>query len=181
MRIIPYELFEYTPELSIKALRKEFGMYDYCLNKNKKNKAMQFFLDMGRNYFNLSFVQWIKEMQKRKYYINSFHLSYLQKIENKYEIVNTNLFLILECCIQWEIKNFLPYKKNVSWFEIIKKFLNKDIYYNFNFNLDIFDSLKKMYIEHFMKLNQKKNFKPKNLDMTKVFNLFSSMLYNKIN
>ncbi|PWF94186.1 hypothetical protein SMH99_26050 [Spiroplasma poulsonii] len=35
MRIIPYELYKYTPNLSLMALRKEFGMYDYCLNMNK--------------------------------------------------------------------------------------------------------------------------------------------------
>lgn len=33
MRIIPYELFSYTPDMILTALRKELLMYDHCLNK----------------------------------------------------------------------------------------------------------------------------------------------------
>lgn len=66
MRIIPYELYKYTPNLSLMALRKEFGMYDYCLNMNKTNIAMQPFLNLGRNYFDLSFQKWFIEMKKKE-------------------------------------------------------------------------------------------------------------------
>ncbi|WBL31437.1 hypothetical protein [Candidatus Phytoplasma sacchari] len=170
MRIIPYELFKYTPDLSLQALRKEFGMYDYYLNKKKKNKAMQFFLDMDRNYFNLSFSKWIKEMQKRKHYINSFHLFYFKN--NKYKLIKTNFFLIIECCIQWKIKNFSPYKLNLDWFDILNKIVKreKDLYPKFNLNT--FNNSTEWYKKKFIKLNKNNNFKPKNLDIQKVFEYF---------
>ncbi|WCA22492.1 hypothetical protein [Candidatus Phytoplasma oryzae] len=171
MRIIPYELLKYTPELSLKALRKEFGMYDYCLNKNKKNKAMQFFLNMGRNYFNLSFAKWVEEMQKRQYYVNSFHIIYSKNI--KYKSIKTNFILLLECCIQWEIKNFLPYKIDMNWFDVMNKLKNKKLYYNFN--LSIFNNVKEWYKQKFMKLNKKNNLKPQKLDMKKVYEYFHSI------
>ncbi|CCP89000.1 conserved hypothetical protein, partial sequence, partial [Candidatus Phytoplasma solani] len=92
MRILPYELYQYAPDLSLCALRKEFGMYDYCLNKNIKNQGMQPFLDMGRNYFNLSFNKWILEMNKRGHYVNTFHSFYSHNIA--YKEIETNFFLI---------------------------------------------------------------------------------------
>lgn len=120
MRILPYELYKYAPDLSLCALRKEFGMYDYCLNNGIRNKGMQPFLDLDRNYFNLLINKWVDEMKKRKHYVNTFHYFYAKN--NKYLKIKTNVFLILECCIQWNIKNFVPYKSNLSWFEIAIKF-----------------------------------------------------------
>ncbi|MDO7983392.1 MAG: hypothetical protein Q8764_00475 [Pigeon pea little leaf phytoplasma] len=124
MRIIPYELYPYASDISLCALRKEFGMYDYCLNKNIKNKAMQPFLDLGRNYFNLSIRKWVLEMNQRHHYVNSFHDFYSRN--HDYTIVNTDLLFILECCLQWELKGFLPQNRNISWYIIFKSLLSID-------------------------------------------------------
>jgi hypothetical protein len=178
MRIIPFELFEYTPDLSLCALRKEFGMYDYCLNKEKKNKAMQPFLNMKRNYFNLSFIKWTEEMIKRKHYLNSFYLFYSKN--NNYNLIKTNIFLILECCVQWEIKKFQPYQKKISWFCITKNFVRKNIeFVDIDFNLNIYNILLKWYRKNFFQINHNNDYKPKNLNMSEVIENFRFILFKQ--
>ncbi|MDO8053958.1 hypothetical protein OC707_00610 ['Opuntia sp.' phytoplasma] len=177
MRIIPYELYPYAPDISLCALRKEFGMYDYCLNKNIKNKAMQPFLDLGRNYFNLSINKWVLEMHQRIHYVNSFHDFYSKN--HNYKIVNTNFLVILECCLQWELKRFMPHNKNISWYIIIKSFLSIDNQNNLYdlLSLDMYQYLKKWYCDNFMFSNKQGNLKPKNLDMKKVILFFKQNLF----
>lgn len=176
MRIIPYELYTYAPDISLRALRKEFGMYDYCLNKKIKNKGMQPFLELGRNYFNLSFHKWILEMSQRKHYVNSFHNFYAKN--NKYEVFPTNFCLILECCIQWEIKQFLPYNISLSWFQISKYLLSMkhNNYLNYYLSEDIYKYLIKWYCSSFIHKNNKGLLKPKNLHMNKIILFFSNNL-----
>ncbi|RAM58000.1 hypothetical protein DH96_00370 [Candidatus Phytoplasma oryzae] len=176
MRIIPYELYKYTPNLSLCALRKEFGMYDYCLNNRINNRAMQPFLNLGRNYFNLSFIKWVEEMKKRNHYINNFHLFY--SANNTYNEINTDFFLILECCIQWEIKCFVPYKSSFSWYKIAKENLISS-HFSFlinNFNLKIYKILLIWYKSEFMKINKNGFFKPKKLNMLQVIEYFDKSL-----
>ncbi|MDO8059988.1 hypothetical protein [Candidatus Phytoplasma citri] len=177
MRIIPYELYPYAPDISLCALRKEFGMYDYCLNKNIKNKAMQPFLDLGRNYFNLSINKWVLEMHQRIHYVNSFHDFYAKN--HNYTIVNTNFLVILECCLQWELKRFMPHNKNISWYIIIKSFLSVDNQNNLYdlLSLDMYQYLKNWYCDNFMFSNKQGNLKPKNLDMKKVILFFKKNLF----
>ncbi|MDV3196359.1 MAG: hypothetical protein Q8885_02510 [Candidatus Phytoplasma stylosanthis] len=180
MRIIPYELYPYTPDISLCSLRKEFGMYDHCLNKDIKNKAMQPFLDLGRNYFNLSIHKWFLEMNKRLHYVNSFHSFYAKK--HKYTTVNTNFLIILECCIQWEIKNFFPYNTSLPWYEIYKSLLvinNQSYFSYYSLSFERYQYLKKWYHENFMCLNKQGNLKPKNLDMNKVIIFFKKYLIIK--
>lgn len=184
MRIIPYELYPYASDLSLCALRKEFGMYDYCLNTCKNNQAMQLFLDMKRNYFYLSFDLWVLEMQKRKHYINSFHFFYANK--HKYKFINTDFILILECCIQWEIKGFKPYNVSLSWFLVAFKCLeqqqedknNYSITPKTNYYLDfyIYQKLLFWYKQTFMRANEKGNLKPKKLNIEEVKNYFQTQL-----
>ncbi|MBT1576968.1 hypothetical protein KEC49_02220 ['Elaeagnus angustifolia' witches'-broom phytoplasma] len=190
MRIIPYELYPYTSDLALCALRKEFGMYDYCLNTCKNNKAMQPLLDMKRNYFYLSFDLWVLEMQQRKHYINSFHLFYANK--HKYCLINTDFILILECCIQWEIKGFMPYNTSLSWFLVALKCLEQQQeaksqttpHPNFvptpstNYYLDfcIYQKLLLWYKQTFMQANEKGNLKPKQLNMEEVKSYFQTQL-----
>ncbi|CCP88431.1 hypothetical protein [Candidatus Phytoplasma solani] len=171
MRILPYELYQYAPDLSLCALRKEFGMYDYCLNKNIKNQGMQPFLDMGRNYFNLSFNKWILEMNKRGHYVNTFHSFYSHNIA--YKEIETNFFLILECCIQWEIKQFLPYENNLSWYQIAFQKINSNKIKN-NFNFTIYQKLMIWYKNHFIQLNKKGLMKPNKLNMASIISFFSN-------
>ncbi|QKX95593.1 hypothetical protein [Candidatus Phytoplasma asteris] len=191
MRIIPYELYPYASDLALCALRKEFGMYDHCLNTCKNNKAMQPFLDMKRNYFYLSFDLWVLEMQQRKHYINSFHLFYANK--HKYSLINTDFILILECCIQWEIKGFMPYNTSLSWFLVALKCLEQqqqepksqtNPHPNFvptpstNYYLDfcIYQKLLLWYKQTFMQANEKGNLKPKQLNMEEVKSYFQKQL-----
>ncbi|MBS2126557.1 hypothetical protein J8J04_02560 ['Fragaria x ananassa' phyllody phytoplasma] len=171
MRILPYELYKYAPDVSLCALRKEFGMYDYCLNKNLRNKGMQPFLDLDRNYFNLSINKWVNEMTKRKHYVNTFHFFYAKN--NKYLKIKTNFFLILECCIQWNIKNFIPYKSNLSWFEITMKIFKriKNPILK-KFNLESYNKLLDWYQHNFMKLNKTNKLKTNQLNMIKVIFFF---------
>ncbi|MEZ0180347.1 hypothetical protein ['Camptotheca acuminata' phytoplasma] len=173
MRILPHELYPYSPNLSLCALRKEFGIYDFCLNKQKYNQAMNPFLQKGRNYFNFSIFLWAQEMQKRKNYVNSFHLFYA--LNNPYQPIETDLFLILECCIQWDIKKFIPYLKinNLSWFNIFCK-ISKSRNHNINFcNQDTYNELLQWYKINFMKENSKGLLKPYRLNMEEVIKYFN--------
>ncbi|TVY12115.1 hypothetical protein [Candidatus Phytoplasma pini] len=177
MRIIPYELYKYAPDFSLCALRKEFGIYNYCLNKQKTNKAMQPFLNMGFDYFHLSFDEWIKEMKKRKHYINSFHLFYADR--HTYPKIKTDFFLILECCIQWELKNFISYQNYLSWFEITNKiFKDRNNYSLYQFNSGIYKKLMFWYQKKFMTKNKNNNLKPKKLNMEIVFENFHNIFKN---
>ncbi|QTX02710.1 hypothetical protein LFWB_1400 [Candidatus Phytoplasma luffae] len=174
MRILPYELYKYSPDQSLCALRKEFGIYDYCLNQNKSNKAMNYFLEKGRNYFNLSFFLWFEEMKKRKHYMNSFHIFYA--LNNRYDKKETDLFLILECCIQWDIKKFLPYQNNLTWCDIFlliyeSRNKNKKI-----FHQNIYNELLSWYKINFIRNNQKGLLKPHQLNMEKVKKHFQKYL-----
>ncbi|WP_339033439.1 hypothetical protein [Spiroplasma endosymbiont of Cantharis rufa] len=170
MRIIPYELYKYAPDIALTALRKEFGMHDYCLNINPNNKAMQPFLDLGRNYFNQLIYEWKKEMDKRGFYVNSFHSFYCYN--NEFKSFKTNFFLILECIIQWELKEFLPYNTELTWYEISQNLLKNDSFKILKFSLTKYQHLLKWYKENFMVQNEKNRWKPKNLDMKKVLNYF---------
>lgn len=174
MRILPYELYQYTPDLSLCALRKEFGMYDYCLNMNVRNKAMQPFLDMGRDYFNLLINKWLAEMHKRKLYVNTFHSFYAKNMI--YQNQKTPFFLILECCIQWEIKDFKPYKTDFKWFDIVIKLLENHQNLIVNLNFDDYNQLIEWYRNSFMKLNKKNKLKPNNLDMLKFVTFFNNFV-----
>ncbi|AUB31502.1 hypothetical protein [Spiroplasma floricola] len=170
MRIIPYELYEYAPDLSLTALRKEFGMHDYCLNLNLKNKAMQPFLDMGRNYFNLLVFKWNQEMLKRNHYINTFHSNYA--LNTTFTEEKTDYLLILECIIQWELKDFEPYNTKLKWFDISIQYFQNSSLKNKKFTLTQYNSLLKWYKEKFMCLNDSNKLKPKNLDINLVLNYF---------
>ncbi|MGI3136317.1 MAG: hypothetical protein ACN23H_01905 [Candidatus Phytoplasma vitis] len=174
MRILPYELYPYSSDLSLCALRKEFGMYDYCLNNKKNNKSMELFLKKGRNYFNLSIYRWIQEMKKRKHYVNSFHLFYA--FNNKYQIIETDLFLILECCIQWEIKSFAPYNTNLTWYQIFIKIAKLRTVNIKQLDLALYNQLFQWYKVNFMRLNKQGSLKPYQLDMVKVIKYFSKLL-----
>ncbi|MDV3205361.1 MAG: hypothetical protein Q8899_01135 [Weeping tea tree witches'-broom phytoplasma] len=175
MRILPYELYKYIPNLSLCALRKEFGMYDYCLNKNIKNQGMQPFLDLGRNYFDISIKKWAEEMQKRENYINTFHLFYTSKV--LFSMVETNCFLILECCIQYEIKNFTPYESNLSWYQIFIKTLKvKQKQHIHHLKLKIYNQLLFWYKNNFMRLNKNGLLKPKNLNMYSLILFFADFI-----
>ncbi|WJG69287.1 hypothetical protein SIXOD_v1c01240 [Spiroplasma ixodetis Y32] len=170
MRIIPYELFSYTPDMSLTALRKELLMYDHCLNKKITNMAMQPFLDLERNYFNLLLCKWELEMQKRNHYVNSLFKCYTKY--NDFEFVATPDFLIIECCIQWDLKGFQPYKCNLNWFEIMMMTIkNKD-----KINKDFYEQLSLWYKEMFMKINNNGSFKPKKLNMNIVFEKINNFL-----
>ncbi len=172
MRIIPYELYKYAPDIALTALRKEFGMHDYYLNINPNNKAMQPFLDLGRNYFNQLMSEWKKEMDKRGFYVNSFHSFYC--LNNTFESLKTNYFLILECIIQWELKDFLPHDTSLSWYKITQKLLENNSLKISKFSLKNYQDLLKWYKENFMALNEANRWKPKNLDMNKVLNYFKT-------
>ncbi|KAF0849765.1 hypothetical protein [Spiroplasma poulsonii] len=177
MRIIPYELYKYTPNLSLMALRKEFGMYDYCLNMNKTNIAMQPFLNLGRNYFDLSFQKWFIEMKKRKNYVNSFHKFYAEK--NKFSPIKTDFFLLLECCLQWDLKEFTPYNINLSWYEIILKFFKQYKIREYYFDNEKYQNLLYWYKNKFMSLNKTGKIKPKQLNMIEVIDFCkSTLLFN---
>ncbi|MFP7699503.1 MAG: hypothetical protein ACLTFB_00645 [Candidatus Phytoplasma pyri] len=176
MRIIPHELYKYSPDISLCALRKEFGMHDYYLNMNIRNQGMQPFLDLGRVYFNLLIKKWTKEMKKRKHYINTFHLYYSQKVITK--TISTDFFLILECCIQWDIKDFKPYKINLSWYQIVIKILKKNKKTINNLNLKNYQKLLNWYKKFFTKINKNGKLKPYKLNILKVILFFSEFLKN---
>jgi hypothetical protein len=177
MRIIPYELYRYAPDFSLCALRKEFGIYNHYLNKQKQNKAMQPFLNMGFDYFHLSFDEWVKEMKKREHYINSFYLFYANK--HIYSLIKTDFFLILECCIQWDLKNFIPYQDFLSWFDIANKiFHDRNNHLLYKFNLENYNELSLWYHQKFMKKNKNNNLKPKQLNMTIIFDKFKHIFSN---
>ncbi|AKX34082.1 hypothetical protein SLITO_v1c04290 [Spiroplasma litorale] len=169
MRILPHELLKYAPDNTLTALRKEFGMYDYCLNVNPNNRAMQPFLDLGRNYFNLLLSFWIKEMKSRNHYVNSFHLCY--SINNDFVDVTTDEYLLLECIIQWDLKQFIPYNTVKSWFEIANLFITID--------LDQYNFFCEYYKENYMGINDKGKLKPKQLDIIKVIDFIKNNINNK--
>ncbi|AKU79698.1 hypothetical protein [Spiroplasma turonicum] len=175
MRIIPHELFIYTPDNSLTALRKEFGMYDYCLNINPKNKAMQPFLDLGRNYFNENLIKWIEEMEKRGHYVNSFHKVYFENIT--YTKTETDIFLLLECIIQWDLKQFSPYNINLTWYDLAIHILKKTNYKNLNIN--DYNNLSEFYKTNYMALDNKGKLKPKLLELIKVIDYFKHYLDSK--
>ncbi|AGR42234.1 hypothetical protein [Spiroplasma diminutum] len=174
MRIIPYELYKYSPDLCLTALRKEFGMYDYCLNVNPNNKAMQPFLDLKRNYFNMLIFKWVEEMTKRGHYINTFHSFYAEN--NSFEPIKTDFFLILECIIQWDLKDFYPYNTKLKWYEISLEYLKNSDYKDSDFSLEKYSHLLEWYKNNFMSLNNSNNLKPKNLDILKVIEYFKIFL-----
>ncbi|CAP18437.1 conserved hypothetical protein [Candidatus Phytoplasma mali] len=177
MRIIPHELYKYSPDIALCALRKEFGMYDYCLNMNIRNQGMQSFLDLGRVYFNLLIKKWVEEMKKREHYVNTFHLFYFQQVINT-QLISTDVFLILECCIQWDIKDFKPYNINLSWYQIVIKILKKNKKTINNFNLENYHKLLQWYQNYFMKINKNGKLKPYKLNIFKVILFFSEFLKN---
>ncbi|WP_339021677.1 hypothetical protein [Spiroplasma endosymbiont of Atherix ibis] len=170
MRIIPYELYEYAPDLSLTTLRKEFGMHDYCLNLDLKNKAMQPFLDMRRNYFNLIVFKWNEEMKKRDHYVNTFHSNYA--LNSTFIEQKTDYFLILECIVQWDLKEFEPYNTKLKWFNIAVKYHENSSLKDIKFNLNKYNSLLQWYKEKFMCLNDSNKLKPKNLDISIVLDYF---------
>ncbi|WP_342259099.1 hypothetical protein [Spiroplasma endosymbiont of Dioctria linearis] len=172
MRIIPYELYKYAPDIALSALRKEFGMHDYYLNINPNNKAMQPFLDLGRNYFNLLIFEWKQEMDKRGLYVNSFHSFYSYK--NSFKSLKTDYFLILECIIQWELKGFSPYNTSLSWYKISQILLENNLLEIVKFSIKDYENLLKWYKDSFMVLNEANRWKPKNLNMNKVLDYFRS-------
>ncbi|ALD66545.1 hypothetical protein [Spiroplasma cantharicola] len=176
MRIIPYEIYKYAPDITLTALRKEFGMHDYCLNLKPNNKAMQPFLDLGRNYFNLLIFNWKNEMDKRGYYVNSFHSFY--SLNNSFHQVETDYFLILECIIQWELKDFLPYNTKLTWYKISQIYLENSSLKLKSFTIKDYNSLLKWYKQNFMVLNQANKWKPKNLDINKVTQYFKNYFDN---
>ncbi|AHF58057.1 hypothetical protein [Spiroplasma eriocheiris] len=177
MRIIPHELYQYAPDLSLTALRKEFGMHDYCLNVNPHNKAMQPFLDLKRNYFNLLIHNWVIEMHNRGHYVNTFHSFYAQN--NSFEVVQTDFFLILECCVQWDLKEFLPYNTDLTWYDISLKFLKESESNIQNFTKEKYQHLLEWYKDKFMDFNQSGKLKPKQLNMSEVIKYFNEYLINK--
>ncbi|ASP28199.1 hypothetical protein SCORR_v1c04250 [Spiroplasma corruscae] len=176
MRIIPPEIFKYTPDNSLTALRKEFGMYDYCLNVNPNNKAMQLYLDLGRNYFNYSLFEWIKEMMNRNHYVNTFHYFYAKN--NKFNVVDTDTFLIIECIIQWDLKEFEPYNTDKSWYDLANVYLYNSKY-KIDLSLDIYNFLCEYYKDNYMNLNDKGKLKTKQLDIIKVIEYFKQVVLNK--
>lgn len=172
MRIIPYELLPYTPNMSLTALRKELLMYDYCLNKNVTNIAMQPFLDLQRNYFNLLLYKWVLTMQQRDHYVNSLFKCYV-KI-NEFKNITTPDFLIIECCMQWDLKGFQPYKCILSWYEIMMMTI-KD---KNKINKDGYEQLALWYKEMFMKTKANGTLKPTKLNMNVVFEKMNNCLFN---
>jgi len=174
MRIIPHELLIYTPNMSLTALRKELGMYDFSLNKAKSNIAMQAFLDLGRNYFNLIVNVWVKEMLNRGFYVNSLFICYVK--HNSYQDVRTDIYLIVECCLQWELKNFSPFNCEKRWFDIITVFLTQREINFKNWNMVVYQAILTWYYAKFMKLNLKGKAKPKNLNIKQVIDYLKTAL-----
>lgn len=169
MRIIPYELLHYAPDASLTALRKELAMYDFALNKNLSNIAMQHFLDLKRNYFNLIMSKWVLEMNERNHYVNSLFSCYVK--HNSYEIIITPPILIIECCMQWDLKGFIPYHTKKSWYEIICILLPKQIC----ISQKQYQVFSLWYKDTFMRPNKKGLLKPQKLNMTHVINYFNTL------
>lgn len=67
--------------------------------------AMQPYWDLGYDYFNLVVVFWIKEMLFCNNYVNTFYRVYVRT--QKTISLSTDILLIIECCLQWEIKEFI--------------------------------------------------------------------------
>lgn len=112
--------------------------------------------------------------EKRKHYVNSFHLFYA--FNNKYQIIETDLFLILECCIQWEIKSFAPYNTNLTWYQIFIKIAKLRTVNIKQLDLALYNQLFQWYKVNFMRLNKQGSLKPYQLDMVKVIKYFSKLL-----
>ncbi|WP_215825547.1 hypothetical protein [Spiroplasma endosymbiont of 'Nebria riversi'] len=175
MRIIPYELICYANNMSLSALRKEISMYDYCLNKNKNNIAMNPFLKLKRPYFNLVIYTWITEMNKRNLYVGTL-VQYYAKNNPPSLIIDTNIFLIIECCLQWDLKQFNCYEENLSWFAVINKFLTKQDISLTKWNLTTYNEIKQWYEKKFMRKNNRGKMKPYKLNMTIVINFLETAL-----
>lgn len=170
MRIIPYELLIYTPDMSLTALRKELLMYDYCLNKAATNMAMQPFLDLQRNYFNLLLSKWGLEMEQRKHYLNSLFKCYIKY--NDFKNIATPDFLIIECCLQWDLKKFKPYACDLNWFEVMMVTIKDKT----KITKDFYQELALWYQKMFMRVNANGMLKPKKLNMSMVIAKINSLL-----
>lgn len=166
MRIIPHELLVYAPDMSLTALRKELAMYDFCLNKNLPNMSMQPFLDLQRNYFNLLVNKWVAEMNSRNHYVNSLFNCYV--INNKFQLFSTPKYLIIECCLQWDLKGFAPHNTNLTWYEIINSFILMKL------EIKQYKELCSWYNDTFMRLNKSGLLKPQKLNMKTVYEKFAS-------
>lgn len=180
MRIIPYELMIYAPDMSLSALRKEISMYDYCLNKNMSNIAMQPFLDLGRNYFNIVINEWVLEMTRRNLYVNTFQTDYV-KNNPVLKTSATNIFLIIECCLQWDLKSFTSYQSTNSWFSIITHFIKQSKSVFLNWNPVVYEEIKQWYHQKFMKKNSQGKWKPYKLNMTTVIEFLNKKLVPSAN
>ncbi len=165
MRIIPYELLAFAPDMSLTALRKELPMYDFCLNKNLANIAMQPFLDLQRNYFNLLLYKWVTEMNQRNHYVNSLFNCYVAN--NKFQLCSTPNFLIIECCLQWDLKGFSPHNTKLTWYEIINSLLVIKL------ESKLYEQLCSWYTHTFMRPNKSGLLKPQKINMKTVYEQFT--------
>lgn len=164
MRIIPHELLVYAPDMSLTALRKELVMYDFCLNKNLPNMAMQPCLVLQRNYFNLLLQKWVTEMNSRNHYVNSLFNCYVPN--NKFQLLTTPSFLIIEYCLQWNLKWFNLYNTDSTWYEIINSFLAVKL------DIKQYEQSCLWYNDAFMRPNKSCLLKPQKLNMKTVYEDF---------